>query len=80
MGLLNMPKLEIRVCRCNSKKSNNIKKFNNYCRDTLPKKNGTVIQVTPGSLMIETDKLILFEILNELDQFSIPVRTEKIAK
>lgn len=75
-----MPKFEIRVCRCNSKKINNIKRFNNYCRDTLPKKNGTIIQVTPGSLMIETDKQILFEILNELDKYSIPVRTEKMAE
>lgn len=75
-----MPKFEIRVCRCNSKKSNNIKRFNNYYREVLSKKNGTIIQVTPGSLMIETDKQILFEILNELDKYSIPVRTEKMAE
>jgi hypothetical protein len=75
-----MPKFEIRVCQCNTEKSNNLRKFSNYCRDILPKKNGTILQLTSSSLMIESDKQILFEILDELDKNSIPVITKKIAR
>jgi hypothetical protein len=72
-----MYKFEIRVSRRNSKKISNIQKFKNYCRYTLPKKKGTRFQATPVSVMVETDKQTLFEILNELDKNSISVRTVK---
>lgn len=74
----NLHKFEIRVCRRNSKESNITKKFKNYYNDVLSKKNGTIIQFTSDSIMIETDKQTVLDILNELDQYSIPVRTEKL--
>ncbi len=75
-----MPKFEIRVCKCNSRKSNNIEKFKNYCKEALPKKKGAIFQVTHNGAMIETGKKMIFQILNELDKHSIPVRTIKKAR
>lgn len=77
-GVTNLCKFEIRVCRRNSKEKNITKKFNNFCKDVLSNKMGTMVQVTSDSIMIETDKQTVFEILNELDKYSIPVRTEKL--
>jgi len=74
----NLHKFEIRVCCRNSKRSNITKKFKNFCNDVLSKKNGKMIQVTSDSIMIETDKRTVLGILNELDQNSIPIRTEKL--
>lgn len=74
-----MHKFEIKVCRCYTKGRNNVRKFKSYCKNILPGKNGNILQLTPRSLMIECDKQTLFEILNELDKSSIPVRTVKKA-
>jgi len=74
-----MPKIEIKVCNLNQEKNHNMDKLKKFCWDSLSKKKGTKFQVISSGAIIEANKIKLFQIMRELDKYSIPVRTIKKA-
>jgi len=57
-----------------------MEKFKKFYKDSLSKIKGTKFQATPRGAMIEANKIILFQILHELNKIAIPIRIIKKAE
>lgn len=75
-----MHNFKIIVCNRKSANGSDVEKFVKYCREVLPKKKGAILHVILNSVILKSNKQIVFQILNEIDKLNISVKTIKRAK